>query len=96
MRPKAASAAGTMRTVQWAGEIFNLTQDPSVFDTFDFDTIVPELGEANAMPFRHFASDEKIQAKRDARQKQAQTKNMIDAAPALASMASKAGASTPA
>ena len=93
---KAESAAGTMRTVQWAGEIFNLTQDPSVFDTFDFDTIVPELGEANAMPFRHFASDEKIQAKRDARQKQAQTKNMIDAAPALASMAGKAGASTPA
>lgn len=89
---KAESAAGTMRTVQWTGEIFNLTQDPSVWDPFNFDEIIPDLGEANAMPFRHFATDEEKQAKRDARAKQQQTQKLIEAAPSLASMMGKSGA----
>jgi hypothetical protein len=89
---KAESAAGTMRTVQWAGEIFNLTQDPSIWDPFNFDAIIPDLGEANAMPFSHLATDDEKQAKREARARAAQTKMMVDAAPSLAAVAGKLGA----
>ena len=81
---KAESAAGTMRTVQWTGDIFALTQDPSVWDPFDFDEIIPDLGEANAMPFRHFATEEKKEAKRAARAQQQKTQQLIEAAPSMA------------
>ena len=81
---KAESAAGTMRTVQWTGEIYALTQDPSVWDPFEFDEIIPDLGEANAMPFRHFCTEEKKEAKRAARAQQQKTQQLIEAAPSMA------------
>lgn len=83
---KAEGAAGTMRTIQWAAEIVNVTQDPSVMDNFDFDVIVPELGEINAMPARFMSSPDSVAKKRQGRQQSADTQQMIDAAPAAASV----------
>ncbi len=84
---KAEEAAGTMRTIQWASEIAGVTQDPSVMDVFDFDVIIPDLAEANAMPVRHMASPEKIAAKRDSRAQAAQAQQASDVLPAVAGMA---------
>jgi hypothetical protein len=83
---KAESTAGTMRTLGYAAEIFKMTGDASVMDTFDFDEIMPALADANAMPTKQLATPEKIQAKRDERQKAMAAQRAIDAAPAMASM----------
>jgi len=83
---KAEGAAGTMRTIQWASEIYGITQDPSVLDSFNWDVIVPELAEINAMPVRFMNSEEEIAAKREARQQAHQQQQLIDAAPAIASV----------
>jgi len=83
---KAEGAAGTMRTIQWASEILGVTQDPSILDPFNWDVIIPELAEVNAMPVRYLASEEEIAAKRQARSESQQSQQMIDAAPAVASV----------
>lgn len=83
---KAEATAGTMRTLGYAAEIFKMTADPSVMDSFDFDEIVPALADANAMPTKQLASPEKIAAKRESRQKEQAAQRAIDAAPAMASM----------
>lgn len=83
---KAEESAGTMRTIQWASEIANVTQDPSVMDQFDFDVIIPDLAASNAMPERHMASPEKIAAKREAREQAMQAQQMKDVLPAAAGM----------
>ena len=89
---KAEESAGTMRTIQWASEIANVTQDPSVMDMFDFDVIVPDLAESNAMPIRHMASPEKLAAKRAAREQALQAQTMKDVLPGVAGLAKAAGA----
>jgi hypothetical protein len=84
---KAESAAGTMRTIQFAGEIANMTQDPSVMDPFKWDVIIPEIGEINAMPIRFMSTKDEIDAKRKSRAEAQQAQQMVDAAPAMASAA---------
>lgn len=83
---KAEAGAGTMRTLQWAGEIAAVTQDPSVMDHFDFDTIIPELADINAMPIRYISDEEQLKQKREGRQEAQETQQLIDAAPSMAAM----------
>lgn len=83
---QAEEGAGTMRMIQWASEIAAQTQDPSVFDHFDFDTIIPELGSMNAVPARFIADRAKVEAKRQGRAETQRTQQLIDAAPSIASM----------
>lgn len=92
---KAEEGAGTMRTVQWVAEIAATSQNPAVFDHFNFDEIIPELADINAMPVRFINSPEAIQALRDSRQQQAATQQLIDAAPSMAAMM-KQGVGAPA
>jgi hypothetical protein len=83
---KAEELAGTLRTINTAAEIANITQDPSVMDVFQMPVIIRDFGEGQAMPERHFASPEVIAERRKSRAEQAQTQEDIQAAPAAASM----------
>lgn len=83
---KAEEGAGTMRTMQWAAEIAAVSQNPAVFDHFNFDEIIPELADINAMPSRFINPPEVIQALRDGRRQQQATQQLIDAAPSMAAM----------
>jgi hypothetical protein len=83
---KAEEGAGTMRTMQWAAEIAAVSQNPAVFDHFNFDEIIPELADINAMPSRFINAPEVIQALREGRRQQQATQQLIDAAPSMAAM----------
>ena len=83
---KAEELSGTLRTVNTATEIFSVTQDPSIFDPFDFDRIVRDMGEGQAMPERHFVSDDVILKRREDRAKQVQDQQDIQAAPGAAAL----------
>ena len=85
-------AAGTMRTFQWAAEIAAQTQDPSVMDFFDTDTIIPELMAINGAPFRFMRDKDQVAQIRQGRQQAAASQQLVQALPGIASMAK---ASTP-
>jgi hypothetical protein len=80
-------AAGTMRTFQWASEIAAQTQDPSVMDWFDTDTIMPELMQINGAPFRFMRDKDQVAQIRQGRQEAQASQQMIQALPGMAAMA---------
>jgi hypothetical protein len=83
---KAENAAGLFRTVSWAAEVINITQDRSMLDWVDWDEAMPEVLDINAVPERWRASLEKVQQIREQRNQQAVAQMAVDAAPAAASM----------
>lgn len=83
---RAEEAAGAQRTIQWAMSVAEVKQDPSVLDRFDFDTMTIEMADINAMPARWLLGDEDVKAIRENRQKQVEAQQMVDAAPAAASV----------
>lgn len=83
---KAESASGGLRMFQYASEIAAQTQDPSSLDWFNVDAMIPDLADAQAMPASWMNSQEAVDAKREGRQQQAAQQQMIEAAPAMASM----------
>jgi len=86
---KAEQAAGTMRMVQWASEVSQMTQDPSPLDNFDFDEIIPDLSYNQAVPVRYMASQEKKDAKRKARAQAQAQQQVVQAGPAVAQIAAQ-------
>lgn len=87
---RADEAAGTMRTFQWASEIAAQTQDPSVMDWFDTDTIMPELMQINGAPFRFMRDPDQVAQLRQGRQQAQASQQMIQALPGMAAMAKAA------
>jgi hypothetical protein len=83
---KAESVGGTMRTIQFAAEIAKNTGDPAAMDLFDWDAIMPDVADGNAMPARHFASPEVIAQRREARAQAAQASQVAEVLPAAAGM----------
>jgi hypothetical protein len=83
---KAEASAGGLRMFQYAGEIAATTQDPSPLDWFNVDEMMPALADAQAMPASWIRSQDEVDAIRKGRQQQAATQQLIDAAPAMASM----------
>jgi hypothetical protein len=83
---KAEASAGALRMYQYAGEIAATTQDPSALDWFNVDEMMPALAESQAMPASWMRSEKEVEAIRKGRQQQAATQQLIDAAPAMASM----------
>lgn len=81
---KAEEAAGFLRTLEIAGNVAAITQDPSHLDIFDLDAALPELNWINAGPSRWIRSPEVIEQIRAGRAQQAQMQTMIEAAPAAA------------
>ena len=89
---KAEGSAGFQRTLQFATEIANVTQDPSVFDIFDLDMALRDTAMVQSTPERYLASPEQIAAKRQGRQQAQQQQQLVDAAPAIASTLKAVGA----
>jgi hypothetical protein len=87
---RAEEAAGIMRTVQWAGEVSALTQDPSPMDNFDFDTILPEVASINGSPVRYLRDPALIAKIREGRAQAQAAQQMVQALPGVAAMV-KAG-----
>ena len=83
---KAQELAGTQRVIQFTGEIFAITQDPSLFDPFDFASIQRDMAEGQAMPTRHMLSAEAIDAKIKARAEAQAEQQAIEAAPGMAGL----------
>jgi hypothetical protein len=83
---RAEEAAGTMRTMQWAAEMAAQTQDPSAMDWFDVDTIIPELADINAVPFRFLRDAETVDARRKGREAETATAQITQALPGMAQM----------
>lgn len=88
---KAGELAGTQRVLQFSAEIFSVTQDPSLFDAFDFDSIQRDMAEGQGMPAKHLVDDKTIQQRREARAKQAQIQQAVEAAPAAAGVVKAMG-----
>lgn len=83
---KAEASAGGLRMFQYAAEIAAQTQDPSSLDWFNVDAMIPALADAQAMPASWIRSQKEVDGIREGRQQQQATQQMIDAAPAMASM----------
>ncbi len=84
---RAEEASGLMRTVESAMGVVNATGNPEPLDHFEWDIIIPELSDINAVPVRWRKSMEDIQKIRAGRAEAAQQQQMIDAAPSMASVA---------
>jgi hypothetical protein len=83
---KAQEASGFIRTVESVKELVNITGDPSLLDTFDFDKAIPAIAEIQAVPESWMATAQQIVAKRQNRAKAQQTQQQIQALPAQAAM----------
>jgi len=83
---KAEEGSGLMRTVEMTLSVVNVTQDPSPLDHFDWDTIVPEIADQQAVPQRWMRDPKVVEQIRASRQQAQQTEQAINAAPAAASV----------
>lgn len=88
---RAEEASGLMRTVESALAVVNATGNPEPLDHFNWDAIVPDLADINAVPVKWRKSVEEIQAIRQGRAKQQQQEKMIQAAPSAAAVAKAVG-----
>lgn len=88
---KAEQTAGIMRTVQWAAEVSQLTQNPEPLDHFDWDVIIPDLALNNAVAGRYMSSPDKLEAIRNNRAQQLATQQVIDAGPTVAAITKQQG-----
>jgi hypothetical protein len=78
--------AGYVRTMEFAAEAIKSGADPSIFDRFDLDEAIPEMGDWNMSPENWFSNDKKIAASRQARaqaQAQEQKAKMMPAQAAI-------------
>jgi hypothetical protein len=84
---KAEEMSGFQRWVEGLVQASVATQDPSKLDWVDFDTSSPEMADGFAVPARWVRLKDDVDAIREGRNQQAQTQQLIDAAPAAASFA---------
>lgn len=83
---QAQKAAGFMRSVETTKELVAVTQDPSLLDVYDFDTANRSIADINQVPEDWMSDDDAVKQKRQARAKQQQIQQRIQAAPAQAAM----------
>ncbi len=84
---RAEKAAGFMRALAQASEYAKVTGDLEPLDFFNFDVATPEILDISGAPTAWTRSLEEVQARRDERAQAQQQQQMVDAAPAMASMA---------
>lgn len=88
---RAQEVAGAMRTVDMAIQVANASGDASVFDRFNFDAIIKDSAAIQGMPESWLASDDDLNAKRQARAQAMERQQQTQEAPAQAALM-KAGA----
>ena len=87
---RAEEASGLMRTVEMALNVVNITQNPEPLDHFDFDVIMPEIADIEAVPTKWMRSLKQVQQIRSGRAQQQKQQRAIEALPAAASLAKSA------
>lgn len=85
---RAEEASGLMRTVENALQIVNITQDPAPLDHFNWDVIIPEIGDIQGIPHKWMNDINKIQQIRAQRAQDKNHQQMTQAAPAAAALIS--------
>lgn len=83
---RAEEVSGLMRSVENTLSIVNVTQDPAPLDHYDWDKIIPEVAEIQAVPERWMRAKDDVAKIREGRQQQAQEQQMAEAAPGAAAM----------
>lgn len=83
---RAEEAAGLMRTVENALSIVNVTQNPEPLDHFDWDVIIPEIADIQAVPAKWMRSIEQVKVIRQGRADQLAAQTAIQAAPGAAAL----------
>lgn len=83
---RSEKAAGFMRALDTAANYAKMTGDMEALDHFNFDVAMPEILDINGAPTAWTRTVEDIQQRREQRAEQAQTQQMIEAAPSVASM----------
>jgi len=83
---RAEEAAGLMRTMESLISVANVTGNPAPLDHFNWDAIVPDLSDINAVPVKWRNSMEDIMAMRQSRAEQAEQQAMVQAAPNAAAL----------
>lgn len=83
---RAEEASGLMRTVESTLSVANVTGDPSPLDHFNWDIIVPELSDINAVPARWRRSMDEVSKIRQGRAQAQQEQQALEAAPSAASI----------
>lgn len=86
LQARASQAAGGLRTLDVAHQIAINSGDPSIYDHFEFDVMLPEIGQMNEMPERWSSSPQSLAAKRKNRAAAAERQQQIQALPAQAAM----------
>lgn len=86
----AEEVRGFMQAVEFALGLVEATQNPGHLDHFDFDTALPEIADKTAVPTRWMKDPAIVARARQQRDQQAQQQQMLEAAPALASVAKTA------
>lgn len=83
---RAQEAAGFMRWLETINSAAQVTQDPSLYDRVNFDVALPAVAEIQSVPESWTRGDKEVDAIRQARAKQQQAQQEIQAAPAAAAM----------
>jgi len=83
---RAEKASGFLRSLDTASNYAKMTGDPAPLDWFNFDVAMPEILDIHGSPTEWTNDMAAVQAKREERAQQAQQKQMVDAAPAMASV----------
>jgi len=84
---KAEGISGFFRLVDWSQNYVNVTGDKRPLDWLEWDTAMPEIAQGQAVPTRWIKTFDAVMQMRQAQQQAAQQQQMVDAAPALASLA---------
>lgn len=83
---RAQEAAGFMRTLETANAVAQVTQDPSIYDRFNFDKALPDIAYIQGVSESWLRGDKEMEAIRAERAKQQKAQQDIQAAPAAAAM----------
>ena len=83
---RSQEVSGLLRTIEGVLEVVNVTQNPEPLDHFNWDTIVPEMADIQAVPTRWMNGSDVVMAKRQQRAQQQQQQNDIQAAPGAAAI----------
>jgi hypothetical protein len=75
-----------MRTVESALGVVNVTGNMAPLDHFNWDAIIPDLSDINAVPARWRNDMKTIEQMRQGRAQQQQQEQMVQAAPSIAAM----------
>lgn len=87
---KAEEVSGFMRTVEFATQVAQATQDAGPLRRFNFDAAIPEIAETQNVPARWLHGDDEVEAAKKQDAQKQQIEQLSQAAPALAGAAKAA------